>query len=297
MNVERAIKNDRMLRSVIWIWSNEFEEILVVFEPIIDEYYRNLKENRERTVWGWRKWKLKDAREKLFFILFYSKVYPTYDLVAFLYDVTRSKPFYWVTSLLPLLEKALWRKALLPSRKTSNLEELLKKFPEMKELFVDWTERPINRPKSNKQQRKNYSWKKKRHTVKNTIVCNSKRKILFLWKTEEWKIHDKKLYDKDWLWNVDIDKYWDTWYIGWNWITTPKKKSKKNELTEEEKEYNRIISSYRVVVENSIAWLKRFWIMSHKLRNRVYGNFSTVKMDFKDKIILVCAGLHNLTIK
>ena len=296
MNIEKITKDDRKMRSVIWISKKEFEELLPYFEEATDEYYRNLKQDRKRGVWWWRKWVLKDAKTKLIMILLYVKVYPTYDFVSFLYDVARSQPYYWVVKFLPLLEKALWRKIVLPERKTSNLEDLLTRFPEMKEMFVDWTERPINRPKKSKQQKKNYSGKKKRHTVKNTIVTDSKRKILFLWKTQEGKIHDKKLYDSDWIWSVKIDKYWDTGYIWWNWITTPKKWSKNKPLTDEEKETNKIISSFRVVVENSIAWIKRFAIVSHKLRNRVYGNYKTVKMDFKDKVILVSAWLHNLTI-
>jgi len=297
MNIEKAVNNDRMLRSIIWIWKKEFEEILPYFENSLNEYYSTLKETRERWVWGWRKGALKDAKSKLLMILFYVKVYPTYDFVAFLYDVARSQPYYWVVKFLPILETALWRKLVLPERKTKNLEELLERYPEMKEIFVDWTERPINRPAKTKQQKKNYSWKKKRHTVKNTIVTDNKRRILFLWETQEWKIHDKKLYDRDWIWTVSIDKYGDSWYLWWNWITTPKKWSKKKPLTDTEKETNKIISSFRVVVENWICWVKRFWIVSQKLRNRIYWKYHTVEMNFKDKVILIASWLHNLTLR
>lgn len=297
MNIEKIVNNERMLRSVIWIWVKEFNEILPFFEKSLEEYYRTIKEKRERKVWWWRKWALWDAKSKLIMILFYVKVYPTYDLMAFLYDVARWQPCYWVQKFLPVLEKALWRRVVLPERKVWSLEDLLKKYPEVKELFTDWTERPVNRPKKNKQQKRNYSWKKKRHTIKNTVVVNENREILFLWNTEEWKIHDKKLYDKENLWELNIDNYGDTWYIWWNGIITPKKNSKKNPLTDEEKETNKIISSFRVVVENWICGIKRFWIVSQKLRNRIYGNYNTVKMNFKDKVMLVSAGLHNLTIR
>lgn len=296
MNIEKIVKNERMLRSVIWIWKKEFEELLPYFEEATQEYYRNIKQTRERGIWWWRKWALPDTKAKLVMILMYVKIYPTYDFVAFLYEVARSQPYYWVIKFLPILEKALWRKLVLPERKTRNLKELLENFPEMKELFVDWTERPINRPKKAKQQKKNYSWKKKRHTVKNTIVADKNRRILFLWETQEWKMHDKKLYDIDSIWEVGIEKYWDTWYIWWRWIITPKKWSKKKPLTDKEKETNKIISSFRVVVENSIAWVKRFGIVSQKLRNKVYWDYQTVKINFKDKVMLISAWLHNLTI-
>ena len=48
----------------------------------------------------------------------------------------------------------------------------------------------------------------------------------------------------------------------------PKKRSKKNPLTREDKARNRTISQERVVNENSIGSIKRFKILSDRYRNR-----------------------------
>jgi hypothetical protein len=48
----------------------------------------------------------------------------------------------------------------------------------------------------------------------------------------------------------------------------PKKKSKKQPLSQEDKRYNRRISSERVVNEHVIGALKRFKIIADKYRNR-----------------------------
>ncbi|WP_165780652.1 transposase family protein, partial [Holospora curviuscula] len=48
----------------------------------------------------------------------------------------------------------------------------------------------------------------------------------------------------------------------------PKKKGKKNPLTQEEKRKNRKLSSERVMNENGIGMLKRFKIISDTYRNR-----------------------------
>ncbi len=48
----------------------------------------------------------------------------------------------------------------------------------------------------------------------------------------------------------------------------PKKKSKKNPLTEEDKKNNSVISSSRVTVENVIRSVKIFRILAEKYRNR-----------------------------
>lgn len=49
---------------------------------------------------------------------------------------------------------------------------------------------------------------------------------------------------------------------------TPKKKTKKNPLTKEDKKKNRELSRIRVFVENVIALIKRFKIIADKYRNR-----------------------------
>jgi len=48
----------------------------------------------------------------------------------------------------------------------------------------------------------------------------------------------------------------------------PKKRNKKNPLTKEDKLFNRIISSERVLNEHVIGALKKFKIISDRYRNR-----------------------------
>lgn len=48
----------------------------------------------------------------------------------------------------------------------------------------------------------------------------------------------------------------------------PKKKTKKKPLTAEEKLYNRVISSERVVNEHAIGFIKRFRVVCERYRNR-----------------------------
>lgn len=49
---------------------------------------------------------------------------------------------------------------------------------------------------------------------------------------------------------------------------TPRKKSKKKPLREEDKTYNRNLSSERIGNENAIGFIKRFKIVSERYRNR-----------------------------
>ena len=48
MNIEKITRNERMLRSIIWIWKKEFDDLLSYFEEVTKEYYRNIKTEREQ---------------------------------------------------------------------------------------------------------------------------------------------------------------------------------------------------------------------------------------------------------
>ena len=71
-------------------------------------------------------------------------------------------------------------------------------------------------------------------------------------------------------------------------IKRPRRKKKtepKFEFTEEQKRYNKEISSKRIFVEHAIGGLKRYRFLSDRLRCRDANFYSTV--------IGVCAGIWN----
>ncbi|MBL3284917.1 IS5 family transposase domain protein [Rickettsiales endosymbiont of Paramecium tredecaurelia] len=72
--------------------------------------------------------------------------------------------------------------------------------------------------------------------------------------------------------NPSIKAITDTGYQGIQKLHSkselPRKKTKKNPLTKEDKQKNQELASERVVNENVIGMLKRFKIISDKYRNR-----------------------------
>lgn len=68
-------------------------------------------------------------------------------------------------------------------------------------------------------------------------------------------------------------------------IIIPKKKPPKKELSEEDKEHNRLISSVRIVVEHVISGIKRCRIVKDVYRN--------TKLHFDDVVMALSCGLHN----
>jgi hypothetical protein len=101
---------------------------------------------------------------------------------------------------------------------------------------------------------------KKTQTVICTDFSNGKRHDFRLFKESKTRIHP------------EVKVITDTGYQGikklHNKSEMPKKKSKKNPLTKEDKNSNKKLARERVANENVIGMLKRFKIIADKYRNR-----------------------------
>lgn len=71
-------------------------------------------------------------------------------------------------------------------------------------------------------------------------------------------------------------------------VHMPKKKPRNGELTEADKAYNKSISQNRIKVEHSIGGLKRYRILSDRLRMKSMTKYN--------QIAGICAGLWNFMI-
>ena len=114
-------------------------------------------------------------------------------------------------------------------------------------------------------------------------------KILMVDTDNPGSVHDKAVLDKKEL-NIKLSLWGDSGYQGIQHVYThceiPYKKPKGGELQEDEKEYNRRLSSIRVRVEHVIGAIKRLHILKNKYRGPLekYGSY------FK-----IACGLYNFT--
>lgn len=292
LNKQRILKSARMCQAVFGMSKEEIDELLPVFHACLIAHRYALKPNRQRKVGGGRKGDLPTDEDKLFFLLMYLKIYPTHDALSVLSDHARSKCGDSIQLLLPVLEKTLGRKLALPARTPSSLEEIFRRRPEIKDVFIDGTERLVQKPTSQKRKKKLYSGKKKGTMRKNILITIGNRGILFLSKTKSGRRHDKRLFDKNHLARSlpdDVTAWTDTGFKGMESIhpntQMPKKATKKHPLTEQQKQNNRIISGLRIISEHANAGLKRLKAACDIYRNRLPN------MD--DRMNVVCAGLWN----
>lgn len=293
LDLDRALRQESVLRSLTGLRVRQFEELHKKFDAELLSRKLTVKVARQRAIGGGRKHTLQHSAGMLFFILMYFKVYPTMEVAGFLFGVAKSRICEWVHTYQPVLEAVLGKNMDLPKRRIRSIDEFVETFPKVKKLIIDATERPRARPKNKEQQRLCYSGKKKRHTLKNTLVVEPRRKkVLILTPTRPGAVHDKKdLDDNDIVPNIpdQIPIEVDLGYKGldkdYGGIIIPHKKTRNGELTKTQKRQNRKIASSRIRAEHVIGLCKRYRCLSDVYRNRRQG--------FDDAIMLTCCGLTN----
>ena len=275
LTYEELQRKPRILQSLTGLNLKEFESLLVKFGTAWENFVAAtfVREGRRRGYGAGRKPQLQKLDDKLLFILVYFRLYPTQVVQGFLFGMGQPQANEWVHRLTGVLNQALGSEKQLPEREPAKLVEVLKACPSL-EFMMDGTERPINRPQEKADRKTYYSGKKKTHTVKNNIISERGGKVLFLSDTYEGKKHDKKIADEEgYQFPVGRTLWQDTGFQGFAppgvSIKQPKKKPRKAELTNEEKEENRQISSVRVEVEHQIGGIKRCQIVVQKFRNWV----------------------------
>lgn len=291
MNIKSALRSNRSCLALTGVNVAEFNTLTPLFASIYREERIKTNPKRMRKFGGGRIGGLKTIEEKLFLALMYLKTYPTFDVVSFFVGIDRSNCYRAIKFLLPVLEITLGRQLALPKRQIHSVEEFLLLYPEVKDVFLDGTDRRVQRPKNKKRQNKLYSGKRKATTRKNIVVSDEKRRILYLSPTKSGRRHDKKLGDKMELGSLppEVCAWVDTGFVGLKKIhpntQIPKKRSRDKPLSEDDKENNRLISSFRVTVEHAIAGMKRLRSTTDVYRNK--------RANFDDTLHLLAAGIWN----
>lgn len=294
LKLERIKKDERLLRALTGLNLKALEELKPAFAEALSEAVvpRRSQEPREREPGAGRKPRLETVEDKLIYILFYFKCYPTFDLAGLLFDLDRSQANRWMHRLQPLLEAALGQKMALPKRKLTSLEEFIECFPGLERVILDGTERPIQRSKDKDKQKENYSGKKKRHTRKHVSAVAPNKRILIFTQAHPGKRHDKGiLNEEDWVKYIpdEVKIQGDLGFVGlqneYVNVELPHKKPKGGDLSEEQKQQNRDLASERVVCEHSFAGVKRHRIAADVYRNRKEG--------FDDRSMFTAAALWN----
>jgi len=263
----------------------EFDILLPSFSSAWDDYVQKNYVNS-----GGGKPKLPQLTDKLFFILFYYKVYPIQAAMGAIFGMSQGQVSFWVGVLSIVLQHTLGIAQCRPKRRPYQLKEALETCGAYN-LIIDGTERERQRPSEPHAQKDFYSGKKKAHTYNNIIIVDSDaRTVEYLSQTYEGTWHDKAICDAEqytFPHHATLQK--DRGFQGYEpeGVITyqPKKKPRNGALSIADKLLNRAISSSRIVVEHVIAGVKRCRIVKDIFRNTRIG--------IEDLVLEIACGLHN----
>ena len=214
--------------------------------------------------------------DHLLVMLILYRCHITQDFLALLYDVDKAT----ICRTLRRIEK-LAHRILAVSCHIAVSEE------EAQSLLIDATEQPVQRPKRG--QKRWYSGKKKRHSIKNEIITTEAGRIVSVSKSAPGTVADITIRRRGPPLSETAHAYMDSGYQGYQddhpAIDIPCKKPKKGKLTKQEKEYNHALSRFRVLVEHAIGRMKKFRILADRYR------YPRLRHSVKFSII---AGITNL---
>lgn len=299
--IQKKQYNHRQLLKLTSLEADEFFSVLAVFDQLWYEQHRHYDlKGQERNIPKFKEHadiSLQGSDDKLLFVLVYLSEHPSQQYHAAIFNMSQSKVSHgvarrWLKLLLPLLEKTLSKMKLLPARNADTLYQSLQLLAGYF-ILLDGTERPIPRPVCPDRREYFYSGKKGCHTVKNNLIINESKQVLYLSPTVEGKLHDKTLAQEMELHFPSQGVLMqDLGYQGFFpehvTVVMPIKKSKGRKLTQKQKDFNKRTSSMRIAVEHAIGSVKRLNILQHKIRLRIE--------DIKDQIMLIATGLHNLRV-
>lgn len=169
----KKVKDGRQMKALLWVKQEELNFLTDLFSEIHDkvrtEAYEERKQLKEigviqkqvRRSSKWNSSILDSGSKKLFFLLYYLKTYPTYDVLGFTFWMDRSTACVNIHRLLPVLMKLFRELGISPKREIYSMEDLKEAFDgNILDLIVDGTERRYFRHKDYEQQKENYSGKK-----------------------------------------------------------------------------------------------------------------------------------------
>ena len=163
LSYQRLKQHPRALRTFTGLDQEEFEKLLTHFTMayhayVYDQYV--IKKSRKRRYGGGRKPRLVSMEDRLLFILFYFKIYPLQEVMAFLFETSQGRVNEWMHQLSTVLKMALGKAQALPERDPKNLEQTLALCVSV-DFIIDGTERRVHRPQDATKQKEQYSGKKK----------------------------------------------------------------------------------------------------------------------------------------
>ena len=228
------------------------------FKELVNKIAPSYQQIEESKLCHGRNSRLVTLEDKLLCVLIYYRTYITHVFLGYLFNLDASN----ICRLLKKLEPFLAKKITITKDRSLTPQAVVK-------VLADVREQATQRP--TKKQKKSYSGKKKRHTIKTEIILEEQGKLISVSRSHRGSTHDFRIRKQEKPLARERIKIADAGYQGWQKIQSnvvlPYKRSKKRPLTKQQKEHNNKLSSFRMRIEHKIREIKIFKIMSEVYRN------------------------------
>lgn len=266
----------------------EFDWLVALIRPdwIIQREERLKRGNpkRKRKAGAGRKYSLEMLEDQLLLTLVWSRLYLIYLTIEYLFGVDESTVSRTIQRIQPLLQDRFMLPERLPQKKIRSIEELKKFLPpdiDLDDILADGTEQVIPRPEKKRTRKPYHSGKKRKFTVKTQVATTRRGFIIHASGTVGGRMHDYKLFKKSRLPQIIPEKarlFVDNGYQGIKkdypdlQVSIPFKRYRGHSgFTRSEKIFNKKQRRVRIKVENTLAKLKKYTVLSgiyrHSLRN------------------------------
>lgn len=283
------------LRGFPSIFRNLTGVTVAVFDQLLDDLCpafaadhrcRLDRPDRRRAIGGGDDFDLPPG-DQFLLTIFWLRHYPTQEVLGYLFGVSDSTAQRAIDRCLPLLEAAGRDTMRLPDPgrgRRQNLSTLLKDTPDVA-VIIDTFEQAVQRPK--KRQKRYYSGKKKRHTLKSQVAVDEETgAIVDVANSVPGPTADIKVLKKSKLRKrlpKGVGGLGDLAYVGIAALhpeglgATGRRKPRGQPRSLADRRYNQAFSRRRIVVEHGIGRLRRYQALTHTDRHFRKGHTARVR--------------------
>ena len=298
VTVARLRRKPRHFQAFTGLTPVEFDRLLAEFAPAYQaaQEQRGQRSQRQRQPGAGHPFALA-LPERLLMGLMYLRLYVSQSLLSFLFEIDQGNvcrelnrrvlPVLLRVVPAPLRDAPLRAEdeACAPSseaakgkkrRRINTLDELLRTYPELKEVLIDATEQPVPQPADKHKRKLAYSGKQQEHTIKTQILA-TKEQILHVFGGLPGCLNDQLLLGASGVLHqiplevrIRLDKGYDGTDKRYPHLALqqPVKKCRGHQVTVLGRAFNHLLSVLRMPVEHHFARLQTFRILADVFRGR-----------------------------
>ena len=276
-----------VFRAMTGLYVSEFDELIQDVLPKYAEAERARlsRPGRRRDIGAGHPFTLSD-RDHILLTVVWLRVYPTQEVLGYLFGESDSAARSAIERVLPVLEGAGRDTMRLPDpgrKRRHKLDDLLRDTPELA-VVIDTFEQRVQRPRDKTHADKLYSGKKKAHTLKSQVAVDEDTgQVVDVAQSVAGPTADMTMLAQSTLMDRlpdGVGGIGDLAYVGIDKLgkgAAPRRKPRGQARPPDDVLYNTAFSKRRIIVEHSIGRIRRYQALTQTDRHHRHHHTSRVR--------------------